>query len=169
LVLVGIENANSSDPKRAIKEIEAAGIDHVDVVVANSAISIGGGPLEAVDPQVLTESFNINVVSNLTLFQALHKLLMKSSAPKWVSISSRGGSTAAPLPWYPYAAAYCMSKAAQNWFSQYDVTLLQECSPVKLRLTGNALAELSTSGTSHSLPLRSIRGKLFHALIMERR
>ncbi|KAJ9611686.1 hypothetical protein H2200_004870 [Cladophialophora chaetospira] len=118
LLLVGIENKNLLGPKKAIEEVEAAGIDHVDIVIANSAVSVGSGPLEAVDPKVFTESFNINVVSGLVLFQAVHKLLTKSSAPKWVSISSRGGSTAAPLPWYPYAAAYCMSKAAQNWFSQ---------------------------------------------------
>jgi NAD(P)-dependent dehydrogenase (short-subunit alcohol dehydrogenase family) len=119
LLLVGIENTNLSDPKKAIEEVEATGIDHVDIVIVNSAVSIGGGPLEVVDPMHFTESFQINVVSGLMLYQAVHKLLSKSSAPKWISVSSRGGSTAAPLPWYPYAAAYCMSKAAQNWFSQY--------------------------------------------------
>jgi len=118
LLLVGIENTNLEDPKKAIESVEAAGIDHIDIVIANSGVSIGAGPLETVDPRVFTETFNINVVSGLTLFQAVNKLLTKSSAPKWLSISSRGGSTAAPLPWYPYAAAYCMSKAAQNWFTQ---------------------------------------------------
>lgn len=71
------------------------------------------------DPKYFTESFNINVLSGVVLYQAVSSLLKKSSAPKWISVSSRGGSTSAPLPWYPYAAAYCMSKAAQNWFTQY--------------------------------------------------
>ncbi|KAH7066486.1 hypothetical protein FB567DRAFT_542234 [Paraphoma chrysanthemicola] len=118
LLLVGVENTNLSDPKKAVEAIEAAGIDHIDIVIANSAISIGAAPLEIADPKAFTESFNVNVLSGVVLFQAVSKLLTKSSAPKWVSISSRGGSTSAPLPWYPYAAAYCMSKAAQNWFTQ---------------------------------------------------
>ncbi|KAF1994525.1 NAD(P)-binding protein, partial [Amniculicola lignicola CBS 123094] len=118
LLLVSIENTSLTDPKKAIETVEAAGIDHIDVVIANSGVSIGAGPLEIADPNAFTESFNVNVLSGVVLYQAVSKLLTKSSAPKWLSISSRGGSTAAPLPWYPYAAAYCMSKAAQNWFTQ---------------------------------------------------
>lgn len=115
---MAIENTNLSDPTKAVEEIEAAGIDHIDIVIANSGISIGGGPLETIDPKAVTESFNVNVVSGLVLYQAVHKLLSRSKAPKWLSVTSRGGSTGAPLPWYPYATAYCMSKAAQNFFTQ---------------------------------------------------
>jgi len=118
ILLVGIENTSLSDPKKAIETVEAAGIDHIDIVIANAGVSIGAAPLEIADPKAFTESFNINVLSSVVLFQAVNKLLTKSSAPKWISVSSRGGSTSAPLPWYPYAAAYCMSKAAQNWFTQ---------------------------------------------------
>lgn len=118
ILLVGIENTNLSDPKKAIETVEAAGIDHIDIVIANSGVSIGAAPLDIADPTAFTKSFNINVLSGVVLFQAVNKLLIKSSAPKWISISSRGGSTSAPLPWYPYATAYCMSKAAQNWFTQ---------------------------------------------------
>ncbi|KFY85769.1 hypothetical protein V500_08138 [Pseudogymnoascus sp. VKM F-4518 (FW-2643)] len=118
ILLVGIENTSLTDPKKAIESVEATGIDHIDIVIANSGVSIGAGPLETADPKAFVDSFNINVLSGVVLFQAVNKLLTKSSAPKWISVSSRGGSTAAPLPWYPYAAAYCMSKAAQNWFTQ---------------------------------------------------
>ncbi|KFY98389.1 hypothetical protein V500_01680 [Pseudogymnoascus sp. VKM F-4518 (FW-2643)] len=118
ILLVGIENTNLTDPKSAVESIEAAGVDHIDIVIANSGVSIGAGPLETADPKAFVDSFNINVLSSVVLFQAVNKLLTKSSAPKWVTISSRGGSTAAPLPWYSYAAAYCMSKASLNWFSQ---------------------------------------------------
>jgi len=118
LLLVGIEATNTSDPKKAVEAIEAAGVDHIDIVIANSGISIGAAPLELADPNAFIESFNVNVLSNVVLFQAANKLLTKSGAPKWISVSSRAGSSAAPLPWYPYAAAYGMSKAAQNWFTQ---------------------------------------------------
>lgn len=118
LLLVGIENTNPEDPKKAVETIEAAGVDHIDIVIANSGISIGAAPLELADPKAFTESFNVNVLSGVMLYQAVSELLKKSSAPKWISVSSRGGSTSAPLPWYPYAAAYCISKAAQNSFTQ---------------------------------------------------
>lgn len=119
ILIVGIENTNHSDPKKAIEAVEAAGIDHVDIVIANSGISIGAAPLELADPKAFTESFDVNVVASVVLFQAVNKLLTKSSAPKWISVSSRGGSTGAPLVFYPFAAAYFISKAAQNWFTQY--------------------------------------------------
>ncbi|KAF9733998.1 hypothetical protein PMIN06_005171 [Paraphaeosphaeria minitans] len=118
LLLVGIENTNPEDPKQAVETIEAAGVGHIDIVIANSGVSIGAAPLELADPKAFTESFNVNALSGVLLYQAVSKLLANSSTPKWISVSSRGGSTSAPLPWYPYAAAYCMSKAAQNWFTQ---------------------------------------------------
>jgi hypothetical protein len=121
LHLVAIENTSSTDPNAAIARItstDGGGITHIDIVIANSAISIGGGPPDSVDPKDLTESFNTNAVSNLTLFSAARALLERSSKPKWIAISTRVASIAAPLPFYPYAATYGMSKAAQNWFTQ---------------------------------------------------
>jgi norsolorinic acid ketoreductase len=121
LLLVAIENTSSTDPNTAIARLTSAdggGITHIDTVIANSGISMGGGPLESVDPKNLTKSFDTNAVSNLTLFAAANFLLQRSSRPKWIAISTRVASIAAPLPFYPYAAAYGMSKAAQNWFTQ---------------------------------------------------
>jgi NAD(P)-dependent dehydrogenase (short-subunit alcohol dehydrogenase family) len=119
LLLVGIEATNVEDPKKAVAAIEAAGIDHIDVVVANVGVSLGAAPLELADPKYFMESFNINALSTVVLYQALSSLIKKSAAPKWISVSTRIASTSAPLPFYPFAAAYGMSKAAQNWFTQY--------------------------------------------------
>jgi NAD(P)-dependent dehydrogenase (short-subunit alcohol dehydrogenase family) len=133
-LLVGIENTNFEDPRRAVEIIEAAGIDRIDVVIANSGVSIGAAPLELADPRYFTESFSINALSTVVLYQALSNLLKKSSSPKWISVSSRVGSTSDPLPFYPYAAAYGMSKAAQNWFTQYV-----DINSTSIRPTANAL------------------------------
>jgi NAD(P)-dependent dehydrogenase (short-subunit alcohol dehydrogenase family) len=119
LILVGIEATDFGSPRRAIAEATAAGVSHIDVIIASSGVSLGGGPLESADPKAFTESFAINAVGPIALYQAAHPLLVKSSAPKWVSISTRIASTAAPLPFYPYAAAYGVSKAALNWFTKY--------------------------------------------------
>ncbi|KAF2685007.1 NAD(P)-binding protein [Lentithecium fluviatile CBS 122367] len=118
LLLVSIENASRSDPKKAVQDIEAAGIDHVDIVISSAGVSPGPAPLDAVDPEVVVETFNINAVSSIVLFQAVNKLLVKSAAPKWISVSSRAGSIGAAVDFYYYVGAYGVSKAAQNWFTK---------------------------------------------------
>ena len=67
LLLVGVENTNIEDPKKTVEAIEAAGIDHIDVVVADSGVSIGAAPLEIADPKYFTEGFNINILSGVVL------------------------------------------------------------------------------------------------------
>ena len=118
MLLVSIENASHSDPKKAVEEIEAAGIDHIDVVISNSGVSPSPAPLDAVDPKVLNDTFNINTVSSIVLFGAVNKLLVKSSAPKWITVSSRAGSIGDAADFYYYVSPYGLSKAAQNWFTK---------------------------------------------------
>jgi len=48
----------------------------------------------------------------------VNKLLLKSSAPKWVSVSSRAGSIGDAADFYYYVAPYGVSKAAQNYFTK---------------------------------------------------
>lgn len=109
---VGIENTNFEDPKKALKPIREAGIAHIDIAIANSGVSIGVAPLELADPKYFAKSFSINALSTVVLYQALSNLPKKSRSPKWILVSSRVRSTSALLPFYPYAAAYGMSKAA---------------------------------------------------------
>lgn len=117
LLLVNIENTSTTDAKKAIDKIETAGVDHVDVVISNAGVSPDPAPLDSVDPRVLVDAFSVNTVSSVLLFQAVHKLLTKASAPKWVSVSSRAGSIGQAADFYWYISPYGMSKAAQNWFT----------------------------------------------------
>jgi NAD(P)-dependent dehydrogenase (short-subunit alcohol dehydrogenase family) len=119
LLLVSIENASHEDPKKAVAEVEAAGIDHIDIVVSNAGISPANAPLDAADPQIILDAFNVNALSSIVLFQAVNPLLLKSSAPKWISVSSRAGSIDTAEGWYYWIGAYGVSKAAQNWFTKY--------------------------------------------------
>ena len=57
-------------------------------------------------------------MSSIVLFQAVNKLLTKSSAPKWISVSSRAGSIGAATDFYYWIGPYGVSKAAQNWFTK---------------------------------------------------
>jgi NAD(P)-dependent dehydrogenase (short-subunit alcohol dehydrogenase family) len=117
LLLVSIENTSTTDPKKAIEEIEAAGVDHIDIVISNAGISPAYAPLDAADPKALVDAFSINAVASVLLFGAVNKLIRNASAPKWISVSSRVGSVGQAVDWYYYIGAYGMSKAAQNWFT----------------------------------------------------
>ncbi|KAL4783256.1 hypothetical protein BJX76DRAFT_330156 [Aspergillus varians] len=119
LLLVEIESTSVTDPQRALTEIQAAGIEHVDIVIANA----GGAPvvssLEVVETKELVTTFQTNAVAPLLLFQTLRELLKRSENPKWASISSEAGSVGGVGPkgsWF--LPAYGASKAALNWITQ---------------------------------------------------
>lgn len=126
LILVSIENTSTTDAKKAVGDIEAAGVDHIDVVISNAGVSPDPAPLDAIDTNILIDSFKVNTVSTVLLFQAVHKLLTKATSPKWVSVSSRAGSIGQAADFYWYISPYGMSKAAQNWFTsevnRYDTS-----------------------------------------------
>lgn len=117
LVLVSIENTSTTDPKKAVQDIEAAGLDHIDIAIANAAINNPPIPLDTIDTELFVEAFRVNAISSVLLFQAVHELLAKSINPKWISVSSRPGSVAKPVEFNWYIGPYGMSKAAQNWFT----------------------------------------------------
>lgn len=118
LILVSIEAASQTDPKTAVEELRAAGIDHVDIAIANAGISPPAAPLEAAAIKDVEEAFRINTVAPLVLFQVLKPLLDAAKAPKWVSISSAVGSitNVDTFGLYPFGA-YGISKAGLNWIT----------------------------------------------------
>ncbi|KAI1405204.1 NAD(P)-binding protein [Hypoxylon fuscum] len=107
----------TAEGSRLVLDIEGAGLDHIDIVISSAAISHPPAPLDALDTELMVEAFRINAIAPVLLFQAVHKLLAKSSAPKWISVSSRPGSIAQPADFYWYIGPYAISKAAQNWFT----------------------------------------------------
>ncbi|KAF3057054.1 Norsolorinic acid ketoreductase [Daldinia childiae] len=118
LLLVKIESSVPGDANRAADEIKAAGIDHIDIVVANAGISPPIVSLEKVNLEDVVGAFNVNAVGAIALYQACHPLLEKSSNAKFVSISSAAGSISAMEPYNAHVApAYCISKAALNWIT----------------------------------------------------
>lgn len=120
LVLVKNESTAPGDPAEAVKEVEAAGIDHLDIVIANA----GGlreivAPLDSVTAEDLTETFQTNALGPLLLFQAVRPLLQKSqAAPRWISVSSGIGSVGLMPSYHSHLApAYGISKAGLNWIT----------------------------------------------------
>lgn len=126
LLLVHIESTSADDPKKAAEAVEAAGIDHVDLIIANA----GGArfpinPIETISNEDVVWAFQTNAAGPLVLFQAFRHLLQKSKAPRWASITSTGGSVGLVGPMKSYiVTAYGMAKAAQNWMTQYAARAL---------------------------------------------
>ncbi|KAI0176929.1 hypothetical protein BJ166DRAFT_10807 [Pestalotiopsis sp. NC0098] len=119
LLLVKIESASPQDASRAVKEMEAEGIDHVDILIPNAGVSPPVEPIETVDLGVLSNAFNVNAMGPLALYQACFPLLKKSSDAKFVPISSAAGTLGAMGKGRTHVApSYCISKAALNWITQ---------------------------------------------------
>lgn len=117
LLLVAFESTSATEVAKAIREIEAAGITHLDLVIANAGICPTPTPISTVDIKDVTAAFNVNTGGPLILFQAVRHLLEKStSSPKWVSISTAVASLSR-LEEYQVSgvAAYGISKAGMNW------------------------------------------------------
>jgi NAD(P)-dependent dehydrogenase (short-subunit alcohol dehydrogenase family) len=118
LILVTIESSSQTDPHQAVEEIKAAGIDHVDIAIANAGFSPPPAPPGTVGIKDMEESFRVNTLGPLILFQALKSLLDKSSAPKWLSMSTAVGSIA-NIEAYGLSglSAYGVAKAGLNWLT----------------------------------------------------
>ncbi|KAI1474229.1 NAD(P)-binding protein [Daldinia eschscholtzii] len=118
LLLVKIESSEPGDAKRAVEEIRAAGIEHIDIVIANAAISPPIVSLETVNLDEVVDAFKVNAVGAIALYQACHPLLEKSGNGKFVTVSSAAGTIGAMEPYKAHTApAYCVSKAALNWIT----------------------------------------------------
>ncbi|HEY3338665.1 MAG TPA: SDR family oxidoreductase [Propionicimonas sp.] len=121
-VLAGVRDEASGERLRAkderivpvqldiTDEADVAGLarqlpDRLDALVNNAGIGVLG-PLEAVSPDHLRRQFDVNVVGQVAVTQAVLPLL-RTARGRIVFISSTGGRTAIPME-----GAYCASKFA---------------------------------------------------------
>ncbi|RFU29494.1 hypothetical protein B7463_g6825, partial [Scytalidium lignicola] len=114
LIVIKIDSKNESDPAAAIKEIEAQGIDHLDIVVANAGIATIFPAVADVKIPDFEEHMKVNVYGVVLLYQATAPLLRKSSNPKWATMGSSAGWNQHPVP----NAVYAPSKAAVHWITK---------------------------------------------------
>lgn len=119
LLLVSIHSTSADDVTKAVQDIEAAGIGHLDIVIANAGVCPAPTPVSAVDVKDVTEAFAVNAAGPLILYQALLPLLKKSSgSPKWLSVSTGAASLERLEAHHAYGVtAYGMSKAGMNWLT----------------------------------------------------
>ncbi|GAA6003673.1 uncharacterized protein JCM10292_000680 [Rhodotorula paludigena] len=113
--VVKYESANEEDTKSLAQVIEEKA-GKVDVVIANadsSCVQTGCYSILKTTHQDLTQSFEVNAVGPVLLFQALYPLLVKSSAPQFAVVSSILASIGLAFPFE--SEAYGISKAAVNY------------------------------------------------------
>lgn len=91
-------------------------IHHIDVVIANAGISNCHASVADTPAAAVAEHISVNSISPLILFQTTWPLLKLSSNPRFVLISSIGGSVHEVPNTSGFASvAYGMSKAAGNY------------------------------------------------------
>ncbi|KAI0106223.1 NAD(P)-binding protein [Nemania sp. FL0031] len=120
LLLVNIESTSPTDAVSAIQTVKDAGVDHLDLVIANAGGSpLPTTPIESVDAQEMTTVYQVNAVGPLMLFQACRPLLQKAQSPKWISISTGGASITLMGTIRSWdGSSYAAAKAALNWITR---------------------------------------------------
>ncbi|CCD34706.1 hypothetical protein ACHAPC_010299 [Botrytis cinerea] len=111
-----VSSSDELSPSQAVQELQNThGIKHIDVVIANAGISQWHGKVSEMPLSEVREHFEVNTIGVLTLYQATLPLLLKSTNPVFMAVTSGVSSIGAmgdiPLP----VPAYGMSKAALNY------------------------------------------------------
>lgn len=91
LIIVKLDSGVEGDATEAVKALETQGIDVLDVVVANAAISEVYPTVSELNASDLQKHITVNVLGVIWLYQAVLPLLRKSPDPKWVTMGSSAG------------------------------------------------------------------------------
>ncbi|KII86986.1 hypothetical protein PLICRDRAFT_43688 [Plicaturopsis crispa FD-325 SS-3] len=91
---------------------------HLDVVIANAGIGKYIGTAHETPVEEIREHHEVNVIGTAVLYQAVYPLIKANPSPKFVVVSSLGGSITIG-PTIPFGLfAYGATKAALNWFTR---------------------------------------------------
>ncbi|EIN06166.1 NAD(P)-binding protein [Punctularia strigosozonata HHB-11173 SS5] len=102
----------------AVEEIKRLA-GRLDVVVANAGVLSSVNRVLDESPEAVREHMEVNLIGTLVLFQATYPLLLASTkSPKFIPITSFGGSIALSPPVPMKLFSYCASKAALNWMAR---------------------------------------------------
>lgn len=107
LVVVKFDVTKQADAQAAVAEVQAKGIEHIDVVIANAGVCYAWPKVSEVTIEDLQGHFVPNVHGLIFTYQATLPLLRKSKNGKWITIGSCSAwlevgqlslSLSAPLP-----------------------------------------------------------------------
>ncbi|KAI0883617.1 NAD(P)-binding protein [Annulohypoxylon maeteangense] len=116
LVVVKLDASIEADAAKAVKQLIAHGVDHLDIVISNAGVSYAWPKVSDITTEELQGHLIPDLFGLVWLYQATHRLLKKSMDPKWITI----GTVAAKLEEQPPIpnAAYATSKVAAHWVTK---------------------------------------------------
>ncbi|KII91175.1 hypothetical protein PLICRDRAFT_696290 [Plicaturopsis crispa FD-325 SS-3] len=115
--IVKLTSGDKAENEAAVKYIQTTA-GHLDVVVANAGVGEYLGPVHETPAQELRDHYEVNVIGTVVLYQAVYPLLKANPSPKFVGISSIGGSITLG-PTFPFGLfAYGSTKASLNWLTR---------------------------------------------------
>ncbi len=120
--LVKIDSTKPEDATAAIKEIQAQGVDHLDIVIANAGISGHFSKVDGIEIPHLREFFEVNTVGTVALYTAAFPLLKKTAdtkgagKPIFIALTTQASSIENLEANTPFLlGAYGASKVAINY------------------------------------------------------
>jgi norsolorinic acid ketoreductase len=114
VIITKIDSASKTDPYDAIKDIQAQGIDHIDVIIACAGI-IKMYTLEELPLEEYEEVLMINAISVMILYKAALPLLRRAPRPARFAYISGAAGSIQDMPKFPYPLiSHASSKALAN-------------------------------------------------------
>ncbi|OTB08291.1 hypothetical protein M426DRAFT_203849 [Hypoxylon sp. CI-4A] len=114
ILITKIDSSSKTDPYDAVKDIQARGVDRIDVVIS-SAGKATMGTVEDIPLEDFEDSLTVNAISVLLLYKAFLPLLRKAPHPARFAFISAAGGSLTEMPNYPYPnVCYVSSKALAN-------------------------------------------------------
>jgi len=118
VIIVKLDSLSETDAKTAVQLLKSEhGIDHLDVVIANSGIGKYYGSALDTPISELRDHIDVNTIGMLVLFQATWPLLQVSQSPKFILVSTGVASMGLMEQVPMLATAYGASKAAANFIT----------------------------------------------------
>lgn len=109
-----IDSTVETDALKAIEEVQAQGINRLDLVIANAGVARYYPKVSEVKPAELHAHLGPNLFGVIWLYQATLPLLHASDRPKWVTMGSTAGSMGVRLPMYPVCVQLDVDRTLMN-------------------------------------------------------
>ncbi|KPM37684.1 hypothetical protein AK830_g8897 [Neonectria ditissima] len=100
LIVVKIDSTVKTDAAEAVKHLEDQGIDHIDIIIANAAISEIYPKVAVLNTDDMQKHVVVNNFAVIWLFQATIPLLRKAAQPRFIGIGSSAGILTAALHYH---------------------------------------------------------------------
>ncbi|RYP70434.1 hypothetical protein DL771_005475 [Monosporascus sp. 5C6A] len=82
VMLVMVESAVDMDAEAAVKAVQAQGVDHFHIMIANAGVSNVFACVKDIDLKDLREMFEVNTGGTVSLFTATRLMLKKDGRPQ---------------------------------------------------------------------------------------